>query len=109
MTNIEKWENENWHKFKNTCEQMNDSLWYVNPEDVKTLLQTELTRIAEEVEKMKKDTRISNGRGSTGGVACAGCSTCGGQEDCCCEMYNQALTDILSLITLTKQEITLST
>jgi len=49
---------------------------------------------------MKKDTRISNG--SCGGVALAGCSTCRKQEECTCEIYNQALSDLIQ--SLDKEE-----
>ena len=50
----------------------------------------------ERLEKSKKDTRISNGGYGSGGVAYAMCTACGGQEDCTCESYNQALSDTIS-------------
>lgn len=49
----------------------------------------------ERLEKSKKDTRISNGGYGSGGVAYARCTECGGQEDCDCEIYNQALSDTI--------------
>jgi len=57
-----------------------------------------INTIIEMVEGRKKDTRISNGRGSTGGVATACCRECGKQEDCVCEEYNTALEDIKTLL-----------
>ena len=50
------------------------------------------------IENLKKDTKVIN-CGTPGGVACPGCAECGGQENCICETYNQALSDILLKLT----------
>jgi len=49
--------------------------------------------IVEMVESEKKDTMVIN---TNPGGSNAGCKTCGGQENCQCEMYNQALDTISS-------------
>ena len=55
-----------------------------------------LERAVEVVESKRKDTSVKECGGDIGRgmVACPGCATCGQQEDCVCEEYNQAIDDI---------------
>ena len=52
----------------------------------------------QKMEEMKKDTRVINR--ATGGEALPGCAECGKQEECTCDISNEAITSCQSLLAL---------
>ena len=56
------------------------------------------TLLREGVESKRKDTSPKERGGDVDRVSAVGCTTCGQQELCDCETYNQALDDILTLV-----------